>query len=190
MRARLAITSSIEPILSGLPGASRKPCSRRQKAIITASCMSLRLAMAAALASAFGSSSACRVHGGGDGLAGGETIEACFAADRERGKAGAALAQSPFQQRVVAAADDRRRLRPRQPGRPRHAGGQPVIEFGLGEQPAAGDLGARHRALGHHLIDLAFLEAEIGGGFGGGEKLHAAHLHSCASFPRLPESMG
>ena len=57
-----------------------------------------------------------------------------------------------------------------------------MIELGLGEQPAAGDLGAGHRALGHHFIDLAFLEAEIAGGFGGGEKLHAAHLHSYASF--------
>ena len=105
-----------------------------------------------------------------------------LAADRQRGKTGAALAQRPFQQRIVAAADDRRRLGTRQPGRPRNAGGQPVIELGLGEQPAAGDLGARHAALGHHLIDLALLEAEIGGGFGGGEKLHDADLHCICIF--------
>ena len=51
-----------------------------------------------------------------------------------------------------------------------------MVEFGLGKQPAAGDLGAGHGALGHHLIDLALLEAEIAGGFGGGEKLHGAGL--------------
>ena len=108
-----------------------------------------------------------QVHGGGDRLASAEARKPCFAADRQRGEAAAAFAQGPFQQRIVAAADDRHRLGALQPGRTRHARGQPVIELGLGKQPAAGDLGARHRALGHHLIDLAFLEAEIAGGFGG-----------------------
>ena len=134
-----------------------------------------------------------QVHGGGNRLAGGEAVEAGFAADRERGEPGAAFAQRPFQQRVVAAADDRRRLRTRHAGRPRNAGGEPAIELGLGKQPAAGDLGAGHRALGHHFIDLAFLEAEIAGGFGGREKLHGSPARICIYFDlaqKLPKKQG
>jgi hypothetical protein len=43
-----------------------------------------------------------QVHGGGDGLAGDEALEAGLAADRQRRQAGAALAQRPFEQRIVA----------------------------------------------------------------------------------------
>ena len=63
-----------------------------------------------------------------------------------------------------------------------------MVELGLGKQPAAGDLGAGHDALGHHFVDLAFLEAEVGGGFGGGEKLHDVNLHSHASFLTMPQT--
>ena len=123
-----------------------------------------------------------QVQAGGDGLAGDEAVESGFAADRERGQPRAALAQRPFQQRVVAAADDRRRLRSGHAFGPRNAGGQPMVEIGLREQPAAGDLGAGHSALGHHFVDLAFLEAEIAGGFGGREELHGSPARLCIFF--------
>ena len=47
-----------------------------------------------------------------------------------------------------------------------------MIQFGLGKQPSAGDLGARNRALGDQFINLALLEAEILGGFRRGEQTH------------------
>src|SRR5665213_1939157 len=50
-----------------------------------------------------------------------------------------------------------------------------MIQFSFWEQPAAGDLGAGHAALGHHFVDFTFLETEIAGGFGGREKLHNAY---------------
>jgi hypothetical protein len=43
-------------------------------------------------------------------LAGGETSKSCFAANRQRRQTRAALAQGPFEQRVMTSADDRRRL--------------------------------------------------------------------------------
>src|SRR5690606_12587620 len=54
----------------------------------------------------------------------------------------------------------------------------PAVELGLGKQPAAGHLGARHRALGHHFVDLALLEPEVGGRLGGGEQLHGLHTYA------------
>ena len=126
-----------------------------------------------------------QVHGGGDGFAGAEPVEAGLAADGETGEAGAAFAQGPFQQRVVAATDDRCNFGARHAGGPRDAGGQPLVELGLGKQPAAGDLGAGHGALGHHFVDFTLLEAEIGGGFGGREKLHGPGLRCYAYFLRM-----
>ena len=65
-----------------------------------------------------------------------------------------------------------------------------MIELGLGKQPAAGDLGARHRALRHHFVDLAFLEAEVAGGFGRREKLHhitCTRMHIFLSWQTSPK---
>jgi hypothetical protein len=62
-----------------------------------------------------------------------ESRESRLAAFRQGRKAGAALSQSPFQQWIVAAADDRRWRRGIKPVRPRQAGAQPTIEFLLRE---------------------------------------------------------
>lgn len=69
----------------------------------------------------------------------------------------------------MASADDRRRrigdktLRMHQPG------GDPLIERQPRKEPSAGDLRAGNRAGGREIVELALLDAEIGGGFLGGE---------------------
>jgi hypothetical protein len=56
--------------------------------------------------------------------------------------------------------------------RAQHACGKPMIEIGLRKKPTSGDFCTGDRAFGHHFIDFALFEPEIGGGFGGRQKLH------------------
>ena len=73
-------------------------------------------------------------------------------------EAAIAFAQRPFQQRIVTAADDRRRGHLRQAGGRDQAGGHPAVERGARKQPAPRHLAAGHRAVRHQLIKLAFGE--------------------------------
>src|SRR5512143_2799889 len=89
----------------------------------------------------------------------------------------------------MAAGNDRCRVRTRRTCRPENAGSEPMVELGFWKQPAAGDLRARHRSFRHHFIDLALLEAEIGGFLGGCEQLHDASLHLYAPFLRMHKTV-
>ncbi len=105
-----------------------------------------------------------QMDGGGGDLAAGEPPQPGLAPFRQAGKGAAALAQRPFQQRIVAAAHDRRRRLMGERGR-NQTGRQPAVERRLRKQPLAGHLGARHRAVRHQLVKLALGETQIGGGF-------------------------
>ena len=124
-----------------------------------------------------------QVNGRRHDLAAGEPPQAGFAAFRQAREPRPAFAQRPFQQRIVAAADDRRRrLGQRRGGQ--QARRHPAVERRLRKQPAAGDLGAGHRAVGHQLIELALGQPEIGGGLVGGQKIRHLHkpVNSCIWF--------
>ena len=60
---------------------------------------------------AFGKQRAVEMHGRGHDLAAQQAFDAARGAFGERGQARAGLAQAPFKQIVLAAADDRRRVR-------------------------------------------------------------------------------
>jgi hypothetical protein len=98
-------------------------------------------------------------------LAAGQPPQAFLAAFGEAGETGIAFAQRPFQQRIVTAADDRRRRHLRQACRCDQAGGNPAVEGCAGKQPAPRHLAAGHRALRHQLVKLALREPEIVGCF-------------------------
>src|SRR5262249_57560052 len=46
----------------------------------------------------------------------------------------------------------------------------------------------RYRDRGHNLVEVVVVEAERGGGFGGGQQLHDVDLHSHAPFLRMPKT--
>jgi hypothetical protein len=124
----------------------------------------------------------------GNGFPGGETGKPRLAAERQGRQSRAAFAKGPFKKRIMAAADDERCVRARHTSWPRDTGGEPMIEFGFRKQPSAGDLRAGHRSLRHHFVDLAFLEPEIGGSLGRGEKLHDLDLHRYAPVLGCPKA--
>ena len=85
-------------------------------------------------------------------------------------------ARSRFRAAPIPAADRgcRRRSAARagaQRRRGQQAGRHPAVERRLGKQPAAGDLAARHRAVGHELVELALRQPQVGGGFVGGQEV-------------------
>ena len=84
----------------------------------------------------------CRRHD----LAALQALDAAPGAFVEGGETRARFAQAPFQQRILAAADDRRRFRHRHAGRPRHPGEHPEIKFMPGKQPFAGHFAAGNGA--------------------------------------------
>ena len=118
-----------------------------------------------------------QVDRGRDHLAAREPLQSGLAAFRQAREPRAAFAQRPFQQRIVAAADDRRRRRMGKRGRPGIPGGEPAIERRLRKQPFAGHLRAGHGGVGDQLIELALRQPEIGGGFFGGQQFR--HAESC-----------
>ena len=101
------------------------------------------------------------VDGGGHQLALEEALVAGLAALRHDGKPGVALAQRPLQQRIVAAAHDRRRLGRQGAVRAHHAAEQPAVEIGAREQPLARHLGAGDLPVRDQLIELALLQPQV-----------------------------
>jgi hypothetical protein len=79
-----------------------------------------------------------------DRLSRDEPLDARFAAFREAPQSRAALAQRPFEQRIVTTGDDSHRAL--HTGRTLHAERQPASNRGLWKQPFAGNLCARDRA--------------------------------------------
>src|SRR6185503_5203473 len=107
----------------------------------------------------------------------------------QSGQPRSALAQGPVEQRVMTPADDRHRSGRAESVRTLQARRQPVVKLAAGKQPASRHLGAGNGGLGHQLVELALLEAEIVGGLGQGEQLHEiTWLHMTAYFPHLTES--
>jgi hypothetical protein len=100
--------------------------------------------------------------GGGDNLVPLKPVESCLRTLRQQGQARSRLARRPFEQRVVAAADDRGRRLRLETLRSRQTGGHPAVQRCAREQPFSGDLGTGHGALRHELVELALLELEIG----------------------------
>src|SRR5450755_4300314 len=80
----------------------------------------------------------------GDDLAALQTVDAAPGALIQGGEARAGLAQTPFQEVVLAAADDRRRFRDHHAGWPRHPGQHPEVEFMARKQPFARHLATRN----------------------------------------------
>ncbi len=107
-----------------------------------------------------------------------EPPQSGLAAFGQAGQSTAALAQHPFQQRIVAAADDRRRRGRCNPARGDQARRKPAIERAPGKQPPARHLGAGHRSLRHELVELALGKPQIGRGLVGGQQIR--HMHSPA----------
>ena len=112
-----------------------------------------------------------QVNRGRDHLAAREPLQSGLAAFRQARQPRPAFAQRPFQQRIVAAADDQRRRRMGKRCRPRVPGGKPAIERRLRKQPFAGHLRAGHGGVRNELIELALGQPEIGGGFLGGQQV-------------------
>ena len=106
-------------------------------------------------------------------LASGQPPQAFLAAFGQAGEAGIAFAQRPFQQRIVTAADDRRRRHLRQAGGRDQSGGNPAVEGGARKQPASGHLAARDGAVCHQLVKLAFRKPQIVGRLVGCEEFAA-----------------
>ncbi len=73
-----------------------------------------------------------------DDLAHEKPIEPAFAALRQGRQRRPALAQRPFEQQIVAAADDAGRPGRHEPGRLQQGGHDPAIELGPREQPSPG----------------------------------------------------
>lgn len=122
-----------------------------------------------------------KVNGCGDDLAFEKTPVSRFAALGQDRQPRAAFAQRPLQERVMAPADNRRRLCGNYAVGPRHAREQPTVEIGAREQPLAGHLGTRDLAIGDKLIEFPLFEAEIGCRFSRRKQLEAcADLHILA----------
>jgi hypothetical protein len=119
---------------------------------------------------------AVEMDGGGNHLAARQPIDAAHGAFIERGQRGAGLAQAPFQQIVLAAADNRRRIGHDHAGRPGEARKHPDIQLMARKQPLARHLAAGNGAQGDELIKLPFTEPEVIRGLTGGQKLHFAFL--------------
>lgn len=103
-----------------------------------------------------------------------QTRHPAFGAFGQRGEVRTGLAQGPFEQIVLAAADDGRRLRRDHPGRSPHPRQHPAIDFVAREQPFACHLAARNLALGDQFVELALTEAEIVGCFIRCQEIHTA----------------
>ena len=170
MRARAVAIDAISLSLSGLPGATRMPCSRRANAITTASCSPGASATVATLVRLVITLQSVQVDGRDHHLAARQPPQSFFASFRQAREAAAALAQRPFQQRIMAAADDRRRSDIGERRRRDQAGRHPAVEGSARKQPTARHLGARHRALRHELIELALGQAQVGRGLVGGQE--------------------
>ena len=111
-------------------------------------------------------------------LAADQPPQAFLAAFGQAGEAGMAFAQRPFQERIMTAADDRRRRHLRQRGGRDQAGGYPAVEGCAGKQPAPGHLAAGYGALRHQLVELALREPQILGRFVGGEQFRHRHQYA------------
>ena len=156
---------------SGLPGATSSPCSRRAKAITTASCRPGAAATASILASRH------RRRAGADGSRRRRPRRAQAAAARLRCLPAGWPARSRSRATPIPAADRGCRRRSAAPARCASAAGadqarrQPAVERGLREQPLAGHLGAGHRAVRHQLIELALRQPQIAGRLFGGQQV-------------------
>ena len=133
IRALAAATEAMSVSFFGLPGATSNPCSRRAKPITTASCKPGVAAAASILARVVVALEPVQMDGGRHHFAAHQAAQAGFAALGQISETRAAFAQRPFEQRIVAAADDRRRrgLRELLPGdQPGH---DPAVERLLSE---------------------------------------------------------
>jgi hypothetical protein len=119
---------------------------------------------------------AVEMDGGGNHLAARQPIDAAHGAFIERSQRRTGLAQGPFQQIVLAAADDRRRIGRHHAGRPGEAREYPDIELMSREQPLARHFAAGNGARGDELIKLPLTQPEVIRGLTGGQKLHFAFV--------------
>jgi hypothetical protein len=92
------------------------------------------------------------VHCHGHHLVALQALEPARAALAHRSQARAGFAQTPIQQLVLAAADDRRRLRDQHAGRTRQSRQHPEVELVPREEPLSGHLGAGDRAGGDEFV--------------------------------------
>ena len=119
---------------------------------------------------------AVEMHRRGDHLAALQAIDAARGAFGERRQTGAGFAQGPFQQIVLAAADNRRRVGGDHAGGTRQSRKHPEIQLLARKQPLAGHLAAGDRARGHEFVELALSEPDIVGSLAGGQKFHPAFI--------------
>ena len=90
------------------------------------------------------------------------------AAARHQRQPATGFVQAPFEKRVVAAGQDRRR---HGPVREFCAVGHPLVDQVLREQPLAGDPGAGDAFAAQQVIDFALLDAQVYGDLAGGHQL-------------------
>src|ERR1700682_1698041 len=112
----------------------------------------------------------------GDHLTALQAIDAARGALGERRKAGPGFAQRPFQQIVLAAADDRRRGRTDHAGWARQPRKHPEVQPVARKQPLARHLAAGDGARCHEFIELALPEPDIGGGLARRHEFHPAFV--------------
>ena len=177
-RARRARPTAISLKPSGLPGATRMPCSRRAKAITTASCNPGASATAVDIGLLVIAVETVQMDCRDHHFATHQPPQSFLASFREAREAAAAFAQRPFQQRILTAADDRRRSRMRKNGRRNQARRHPAVERGARKQPAPGHLGAGHRAVRDELIELALGQSQIVRRLVGGQQVRHRHRYA------------
>jgi hypothetical protein len=113
---------------------------------------------------------------GGEHLAALQALDATHGAFVQRRQSRSGLPQAPFQQIVLAAAHDRRRLNRRHAGRARQPREHPEVQFVPGEKPLAGDLAAGDCAPRNQFIKLAFSQPKVIGSLAGGQEFHPASV--------------
>src|SRR5713101_2611377 len=171
IRACAERTSAMLCRCFGLPGGSRSPCSRRTSPTSTASCRPAIVRTAAILASP---AEPVEMDGRGDHLAALQALDTPHGAFGERGKTGSGFAQRPFQQIVLAAADNGRGVRSGHAGGARQSRKYPEVQFVTRKQPLARHLAAGNRPFRHQFVELALSKPDVIGGFAGGEEIHPA----------------
>ena len=121
---------------------------------------------------------AVQVEGGRCNLVALKPVQPRLGALGEQGETRAGLPRRPFEQGIMAAADDRRHGLGNEAIGPGETSRHPAVERGAREQPLAGHLRAGNGCMRHQFVELALLEPQIGGGLFGGEEHIILHVNA------------
>src|SRR5258705_11787416 len=108
--------------------------------------------------------------GRGDHLAALQALDTPHGTFGERGKTGSGFAQRPFQQIVLAAADNGWRVRSGHAGGSRQFRKHPEGQFGARKQPPSWHLSAGNPPFGYQFVSLLAPQPGVTGGFAGAEE--------------------